>query len=878
MRTMLRTLTAVVVFACLQTQAAVYWRLTTGSMHVQYGTINAWGEVGYHGYDIKGRLLRWYQYTEGGIGWGTWLFQRLSYYNYSLNEDLLSIGYCGDYSRTYTTDISQPAGQSDWVMINADCHTWQEVVNNGSAIDYVMLRIRYPFQSVSWDMPVGAGWCHGTVSYGFFHGLPSDYYQGVPYQYTLQPHSSVELEEGLRVWAQHWNTSSGPCVYFAVGVYTRGRSNGHITYHVPGSKAWQRQRIPFSRANKMADVPGLALIAANTDIASAIGVASNANPTGIAWVPGANRLVTLDYADGLEGSQYIVALSGTNLGSVSSLVTSNALWNYELGLVPSTNDYGPSTTSIVVPPREALAMMYSTDPAEFKAAGTNVVLMQMRGRLHGMNGLTGTLTPCRIPQEMSVSAFEPQRGATNNAFFADHFNVYLASNLFANTTDVVCVHDFASNMYDFARANGWSNEELHPYAPAAWEIADIRQASDGSLFVVLDSRNAESLLYHFLPSGATNILRTAPVFLGKYVSPHIRTLLVHPTLPNIVYLYLEDRTSGSRITYIEEYNTSTGASRTVMDGDTFQYYVQQITGAPIETGFRMGCHGLCFGEDGRIYMAESGFERYAGNLLENATRSVWAINPAINIPAHPKLPVVVGVSNAVVGEAQTYLGPGPALLTQGTAPITWRLLQGPPGMTMDARGMLTWSNATCVGSPFTIIIEATNAAGSAQQTWPLRVATLQDALDTDLACWTSVSNGWFPQAAVAWYDMDAAQSGAVLTGQTSKLYMEVPGPADFSFYWKLTSDRYDDFVSFWVDGGKTAELYTVSSTDWHKREYTLLDGVHTVAWVYARGTTGGSALNCAWVDQATVPEPAGMLAAAAFIGLMLQRRARHKGR
>jgi len=84
-------------------------------------------------------------------------------------------------------------------------------------------------------------------------------------------------------------------------------------------------------------------------------------------------------------------------------------------------------------------------------------------------------------------------------------------------------------------------------------------------------------------------------------------------------------------------------------------------------------------------------------------------------------PVIAPMANAQVTAGQTYTSVTPTL-TQGTLPVTWSLVSGPPGMTIaPTTGVVTWANASNPGSQHAISIRATNAAGSSDASWVLSV-------------------------------------------------------------------------------------------------------------------------------------------------------------
>jgi|GEM_PF-553146 len=81
-------------------------------------------------------------------------------------------------------------------------------------------------------------------------------------------------------------------------------------------------------------------------------------------------------------------------------------------------------------------------------------------------------------------------------------------------------------------------------------------------------------------------------------------------------------------------------------------------------------------------------------------------------------------------------------LTQGTAPVTWSLITGPAGMTIDPQtGQVAWSDPQPPGSSYIVTILAANTVGTDDETWTLRVPAIGSffsddfntcSLDTDL--------------------------------------------------------------------------------------------------------------------------------------------------
>lgn len=84
-------------------------------------------------------------------------------------------------------------------------------------------------------------------------------------------------------------------------------------------------------------------------------------------------------------------------------------------------------------------------------------------------------------------------------------------------------------------------------------------------------------------------------------------------------------------------------------------------------------------------------------------------------------PVIADIPDESTPAGVPYEGPTPEL-TAGTLPVTWTLVAGPAGMTIDpASGVVSWDNPVVEGSPFTVTIRATNSYGSDEESWALTV-------------------------------------------------------------------------------------------------------------------------------------------------------------
>jgi len=84
-------------------------------------------------------------------------------------------------------------------------------------------------------------------------------------------------------------------------------------------------------------------------------------------------------------------------------------------------------------------------------------------------------------------------------------------------------------------------------------------------------------------------------------------------------------------------------------------------------------------------------------------------------------PIIAAIPDETTDPGVVYIRT--PVLSQGTPPITWSLLTGPDGMTIDpATGRVTWTDPQPRDSSHPILIRATNTKGSDEEGWTLTVA------------------------------------------------------------------------------------------------------------------------------------------------------------
>ena len=124
---------------------------------------------------------------------------------------------------------------------------------------------------------------------------------------------------------------------------------------------------------------------------------------------------------------------------------------------------------------------------------------------------------------------------------------------------------------------------------------------------------------------------------------------------------------------------------------------------------------------------------------------------------------------------------------------------------------------------------------------------LSEAMDTSLSFTTGGIADWFAQTTTFYYDGDAAQSGDILDTQDSWMRSVVGGAGTLSFYWKVSSEYFCDFLDFYVNSLLQDRIS--GSVDWQQMTYPLDSGSHVLEWRYVKDYSMISGSDCGWVDH-----------------------------
>jgi len=134
--------------------------------------------------------------------------------------------------------------------------------------------------------------------------------------------------------------------------------------------------------------------------------------------------------------------------------------------------------------------------------------------------------------------------------------------------------------------------------------------------------------------------------------------------------------------------------------------------------------------------------------------------------------------------------------------------------------------------------------------------TLNQALDNNKSFTTFGDNNWYPQTDNWIYGGSAARSGPIGNLQSTTLQTTLRGPGKLSFYWKVSSEKNCDFLTFLVDGGEN-ERISGDGVDWTLKTVTIPAGSHTVTWRYSKDYNWSVGSDCGWVDKVVYKGPVG---------------------
>jgi hypothetical protein len=129
--------------------------------------------------------------------------------------------------------------------------------------------------------------------------------------------------------------------------------------------------------------------------------------------------------------------------------------------------------------------------------------------------------------------------------------------------------------------------------------------------------------------------------------------------------------------------------------------------------------------------------------------------------------------------------------------------------------------------------------------------TLAAALNATNLTWTTgpTNAPWLTEISVTHDGIAAAQSGHISDSQQTVLQTAVTGPGTLTFWWKVSSEEYFDFLSFSLDNSNAVAIS--GEVNWQQIALNIPSGTHTLQWIYAKDPSVSVGQDAGWLDQVT---------------------------
>ena len=136
--------------------------------------------------------------------------------------------------------------------------------------------------------------------------------------------------------------------------------------------------------------------------------------------------------------------------------------------------------------------------------------------------------------------------------------------------------------------------------------------------------------------------------------------------------------------------------------------------------------------------------------------------------------------------------------------------------------------------------------------------SLQEALnypDPPLAIdpWDSFGAGvWFPQGTVSFDGDSAAQAPSITANEEATLEIEIQGPAQLTYNWKVSSEPTANFLAFQINGLEKNRIS--GEQDFTEEVEFIPSGPQQVSWVYEKTVAIATGSDTGWVDAVSVTQ------------------------
>ncbi len=262
-------------------------------------------------------------------------------------------------------------------------------------------------------------------------------------------------------------------------------------------------------------------------------------------------------------------------------------------------------------------------------------------------------------------------------------------------------------------------------------------------------------------------------------------------------------------------------------------------------------HSLALRNDGTV-VTWGATNTYGRNLIPAGLTNVMGIacgayhSLAVLGDGSPLVKIPPANRAAYLGSSTNF-----SVMAVGAQPLRYQWQCNGTNMLSETNATLTLRSlqASDAGNYRVVVSNVYSSVTSAVATLTVLVP-LGQAVDAPNLVWSTSGNAaWAGESAVTHDGVDAAQSGFLTDNQSSTVQTTVTGPGILSFWWKVSSEEWFDYLTFYIDGAKQAAI--AGEVDWQLQTIALGGGSHTLRWTYAKDLSVSVGADAGWLDQVT---------------------------
>jgi uncharacterized protein (DUF736 family) len=139
---------------------------------------------------------------------------------------------------------------------------------------------------------------------------------------------------------------------------------------------------------------------------------------------------------------------------------------------------------------------------------------------------------------------------------------------------------------------------------------------------------------------------------------------------------------------------------------------------------------------------------------------------------------------------------------------------------------------------------------------PFQSNALSAALDNTQFDFSTGTPGFFAQSNIFNVGGDSVQSSNISNNQKTEMTVEVNGPVNVSFDWKVSSEAGKDFLRVTVYDNNfeptTITKLITGEQDWATTQLSIPPGIYFLVWDYSKNSSVSSGADAGWVDRVII--------------------------